>query len=112
MNVLRHERVNCLNGLLILEHDLTVMFKEGQLSNKIYGTPDLEVYRQRTDLIPYTIALHWTQGDIKQFSKHEEGFEMLNKMFRSTTSNDIVFLLIRGVQRIHDSFSNILLFEQ
>jgi hypothetical protein len=51
------------------------MFKEGQLSNKVYGTPDLEIYRQRTDLIPYTIALHWTQGDIKQFSKHEDGFE-------------------------------------
>ncbi|KAI6241639.1 hypothetical protein M3Y99_00324900 [Aphelenchoides fujianensis] len=54
-----HERVNCLNGLIVLEQDLTVLFTENKLALQIYGKEDVEVFRPRTDLTPFTVALHW-----------------------------------------------------
>lgn len=54
-----NERINCLNGLIILEHDLSLLFKEDMLAMSIYGKSNVEVYRQRTDLTPFTIAIHW-----------------------------------------------------
>jgi hypothetical protein len=45
--------------LIILEHDLTLLFKEALLATNIYGKSDMEVYGQRTDLTPFTIAIFW-----------------------------------------------------
>jgi hypothetical protein len=74
MTLFRSDRINCLNGLIILEHDLTLLFKEALLATSIYGKSDVEVYRQRTDLTPFTIAIQWeslkpncTVNEVPQF---------------------------------------------
>jgi hypothetical protein len=71
-----HERINCLNGLIILEHDLSLLFKEDRLDMQIYGKSGVEVYKARTDLTPFTIAIHWetlksdfTINETPQFGK-------------------------------------------
>ncbi|CAD5214520.1 unnamed protein product [Bursaphelenchus okinawaensis] len=58
-SVVLTDRVLCLNALLILEHDLTLLFKKGRL---FFKQNEPVNFWPRSDLQPFTISLDWRSG--------------------------------------------------
>uniref|UniRef100_A0A1I7RZF2 SHR-BD domain-containing protein n=1 Tax=Bursaphelenchus xylophilus TaxID=6326 RepID=A0A1I7RZF2_BURXY len=66
-SIILNDRVVCLNALLIIEHDLTLLFKKDKLTFRLHEPVH---FWPRSDLQPFTISLDWRPG---QFEPNELG---------------------------------------